>query len=56
MKIKLTLITENNVPVESLGDEPEEKIKRAWELGLSIIASLSDDKSKAQVESVEILE
>lgn len=55
MKIKLTLITENNVPVESLGDKPEEKIKQAWELVLSMIATLSDDESKAQVESVEIL-
>lgn len=55
MKIKLTLITENNVPVETLGDEPEEKIKLSWELVLSMIATLSDDESKAQVESVEIL-
>lgn len=56
MKIKLTLITENNVPVESLGDKPEEKIKRSWELIMSIMSSLSDDESKGQVEHVEILE
>ena len=55
MKIKLTLITENNVPVESLGEKPEEKVKQAWELALTMLAIMSDDDSKAQVESVEIL-
>lgn len=55
MKIRVTLLTENNKPVSVLGENPEEKIKRAWELALTLIMTLNNG-DKALVEKVEVLE
>ena len=55
MKIKLTIITENNKPVELLGENPEEKIKRAWNAVLMFMAATSISDDDAYVENVEIL-
>jgi len=55
MKVRVTLITENNSPVSALGENPEETIKNAWELMLCLIASVSDNGDSAYVEKVEIL-
>ena len=55
MKIRLTVITENDKPVSILGENPEEKIKQAWDLVLTIIATLNPG-DKAFVEKVEVIE
>lgn len=48
-------MTENNKPVEVLGEDAEEKIRDAWNIVLLSLAILSPNKDKAYVESVEIL-
>ena len=56
MKVRVTLITENDKPVSMLGENPEVAIKRAWDLVLAMLSSESKDPSdKAFVESVEII-
>ena len=55
MKIRLTVITENDKPVSVLGENPEEKIKEAWNLVLTLIATLNP-RDKAFVEKVEVIE
>ena len=55
MKIRLSIITENNKPVEALGENPEEKIKRAWEMIFKLITPFSKNEDKAYVENVKIL-
>lgn len=55
MKIRLTIMTENDKPVENLGDNPEEKIKKAWDALLLMIAMMSDNKDTAYVERVEVV-
>ncbi len=55
MKIRLTIMTENNKPVENLGDNPEEKIKKAWDVFLSMIALMSENNDNAYVERVEVV-
>lgn len=42
MKIRLTIMTENDKPVENLGDNPEEKIKKAWDILLSMMAMIRE--------------
>lgn len=55
MKIRVTLLTENNKPVSVLGENPEAKIKQAWDLALTLIATLNPG-DKAFVEKVEVVE
>ena len=56
MKVRVTLITENDKPVSMLGENPEVSIKRAWDLVLAMLNLESKDPSdKAFVESVEII-
>lgn len=56
MKVRVTLITENDKPVSMLGENPEVAIKRAWDLVLAMLSLESKDPSdKAFVESVEII-
>ena len=56
MKVRVTLITENDKPVSMLGENPEVSIKRAWDLVLAMLSLESKDPSdKAFVESVEII-
>ena len=56
MKVRVTLITENDKPVSMLGENPEVTIKRAWELVLAVMSLESKDPSdRAFVESVEII-
>jgi len=54
MKIRLTLLTENNKPVELIKKYSEEDIKRVWERVLMLIAD-PETEEKVTVESVEIL-
>ncbi|MBR2555072.1 MAG: hypothetical protein IKE94_09455 [Aeriscardovia sp.] len=55
MKIRLTIMTENDKPVENLGDNPEEKIKKAWDILLSMITMMSENNENAYVERVEVV-
>lgn len=55
MKIRLTIMTENDKPVENLGDNPEEKIKKAWDVLLTIITVMSENNENAYVERVEVV-
>lgn len=54
MKIKVTLLTENEKPVSVLGENPEEKARKAWELVCAMLNMQGEDK--IQLENVEILE
>lgn len=54
MKIRVTLSTENNVPVSSLGDNPEEKVRAAWELICNMMNDLSD-RDTMSLDKIEIL-
>ena len=56
MKVRVTLITENDKPVSMLGKNPEVSIKRAWDLVLAMSSLESKDPSdRAFVEGVEII-
>ena len=55
MKIRLTIMTENDKPVENLGDNPEEKIKKAWDVLLTMISLMSENNENAYVEHVEVV-
>lgn len=55
MKIRLTIMTENDKPVENLGENPEEKIKRAWDILLTMISLMSEENENAYVERVEVV-
>ena len=46
-------MTENDVPVSELGENPEEKAKEAWEQFLDLVGIFTEDK--AYVESIEIV-
>ena len=56
--MRLTLLTENNVPVSKLGENPEKIIKGAWEIVLAMLINLSDPGKgeKVSVEKVEVLD
>lgn len=54
MKIRVTLMTENDKPVSTLGDNAEEKAKRAWEYFCYILNG-NNPEERATVESVEIV-
>ena len=56
MKIRLSIITENNKSVEVLGEDAEAKIRDAWNIVLLSLSIMSPNKDKAYVENVEILE
>lgn len=59
MKIKLTVMTENNVPVETLdefGNMAEEEIKKAWNQALELLLAFGNERGdRAYVEKVEIV-
>jgi hypothetical protein len=55
MKIRLTIMAENDNPVEILGDNPEEMIKKAWDVLLTMISIMSGNNDNAYVEHVEVV-
>lgn len=55
MKIRLIIMTENDKPVENLEDNPEEKIKKAWDVLLTMISLMSENNENAYVEQVEVV-
>ena len=56
MKVRVTLLTANDVPVEELGENPLEKIKGAWDLVIAFFSTLSPENESAHVERVELVE
>lgn len=56
MKVKVTLITQNNSPLESLGEDPVATITRGWDLLCRMVELNSRNGDKATVEAVEIME
>ncbi len=56
MKIRVVLITENNVPVERLGANATDTIKEAWNMFLRMVETEAENCDRGYVESVEILE
>lgn len=54
MKVRVTLITENDKPVSVLGENPEETARKGWELVLALLNAQSEDR--ATLERVEIVE
>lgn len=56
MKVRVTMMTENNVPVSDLGPNPEATIKESWQLLLSLLSAGSKNEDHGYVESVEIVE
>lgn len=51
MKIRVTILTENNIPRESA--HTEALVKAAWQMMLNVLA---DDNENATVEKVEFVE
>ena len=54
MKVRVTLMTSNDVPVSVLGDDPEEKAKQVWDIATAFLSAQGDDD--IYVEKVEIVE
>ena len=55
MKIRVVLITENDIPAEVLGENGTERVKKAWDAFMSLATVASDNGDRGYVESVEIL-
>lgn len=52
MKTRIVLYAENDKPVSILGDNPQEKVKKAWDAVIALLATTTDDIMR--VESVEV--
>ena len=58
MKVIVTLLTKNDVPVEKLGENPEEKVRQAWEGVVGMLKLLfvdSDNHDDIDLLSIEIM-
>lgn len=56
MKIRVTLMTENNKPLSNLGENPEEAARRGWELLVSFLNAQGEIGEKISLENIEIVE
>ena len=56
MKVRIVLVTENDVPAERLGVNGADTVKEAWNMFLRVIEKASENGDRGYVESVEILE
>lgn len=52
MKVKVTILTQNNIPLSTLGDNPEEKVRIAWELFLT---GFLQENESAKVLNIEVM-
>lgn len=52
MKTRIVLYGENDKPISILGDNPQEKVKKAWDAVIAFFAINTDDIMR--VESVEV--
>lgn len=56
MKIRVTILTENDKPLSLIGENPQAKAELAWTLILNMINKCCEDGEKATLESVEVEE
>lgn len=56
MKCKVTFLAENNQPVSALGDNPEEKVKLAFQMFFDRLSLFSLSEDKVAVLEVEVSE
>lgn len=54
MKVRLTVMTENDVPVSELGENPDQKIRKAWDAVIACYNLITTDN--IYVENIEIVE
>lgn len=54
MRVRVTLMTENKVPVSAVGENPEQKARIAWEMICEMLTMMGEDN--IYVENVEIVE
>lgn len=54
MRVRVTVMTENNVPVSELGENPEQKIREVWDATIALIDLMSEDS--IYVEKIELVE
>lgn len=52
MKTRIVLYGENDTPASILGDNPQEKVKKAWDAVIALLDTTTDDILR--VESVEV--
>ena len=52
MITRVTIVTKNDTPVSVLGDNPNEKVKAAWEIMLNLVALQSGET--VSVEKAEV--
>ena len=55
MKVRVTLMTENDSPIEELGENPQKKIENAWRQCCDILTTLCDNGDIATLEKIEII-
>jgi hypothetical protein len=57
MKVRITVLTENDKPLPPIGERPtEEQVVKAWQVIFDIMALMGEPNEKATVESVEFIE
>ena len=56
MKCRVTILAENNQPVSKLGDNPEEKVKLAFQMFFDQLSLFSLNEDKVAVLEVEVTE
>ena len=56
MKVRVTLMTENDSPIEELGENPQEKIEEAWKMCCDILTKLCNNGDTATLEKIEIVD
>lgn len=54
MRVRVTIMTENSVPVSVLGENPEQKIRDAWDATIAVADLMSEDS--IYVENIELVE
>ena len=54
MKVRLTILTENDIPRKP--GLTEETVAKAWQFILDFVTAASEDNEKATVEEVEFVE
>ena len=53
MRVRVTVMTENNVPASELGENSEQKIRDVWDATIAFIDLMSEDR--IYVENIELV-
>ena len=56
MKIRLTIMTENDVPVEALGENGLEKARGMWEILIALLSLQAKPNESISLEKVELVD